>query len=380
MGEGVLPMTVDSPIERPSVVAAILCAGSGTRFGGDKLALSLAGKPVWRRAFDAYDAHPLIDRTILVGSPANLDELSRAGEAILGGATRQASARAALDAADDAGILVLHDGARPFVSAELIARVVDAARRDGAAAAALPVTDTIKSLDEGRLTTLDRSRLWAMQTPQAARTSLLRRAHAVATDDATDDVALLEAIGVGATLVEGDPQNVKITTPADLRHFPIETRTGMGYDVHSFSSDPSRVLMLGGVAFPDHPALEGHSDADALLHAAVDALLGAASLGDIGVHFPPSDERWRGEPSLTFLRHAASLLTQKGWSVVNLDMTAIAESPKVMKRAEEIRAVVSGALGVEPDRVSLKATTNERMGFVGRGEGIAALAVATIRR
>jgi len=140
------------------------------------------------------------------------------------------------------------------------------------------------------------------------------------------------------------------------------------------------VLMLGGVAFPDHPALEGHSDADALLHAATDALLGAAAMGDIGVHFPPSDERWQGQASLHFLRHAASLLAGEGWSVVHLDMTVIAESPKVMKRAEEIRSVVAEALGVTVDRVSLKATTNERMGFVGRGEGIAALAVATIRR
>lgn len=363
-----------------SVVAAILCAGSGSRFGGDKLALRIHGKPVWRWSYEAYAAHPAINRTILVGSEGNLAELAPTGEAILGGATRQASARAALDAAGDAEILVLHDGARPFVDADLIARTVEAARRDGAAAAAVRVTDTIKESHEGRLTTLDRTRLWAMQTPQAARTDLLRRAHEAANADATDDVALLEAIGVHATLVEGDIQNMKITTQADLLRLPGETRTGMGYDVHSFSSDPSRVLMLGGVAFPDHPALEGHSDADALLHAATDALLGAAALGDIGVHFPPSDERWRGMASLHFLGHAAGLLRQEGWSVVNLDMTVIAESPKVMKRSVEVRSTVAEALGVEPDRVSLKATTNERMGFVGRGEGIAALAIATIRR
>ncbi len=362
------------------VVAAILCAGGGVRFGGDKLALNLHGKPVWRWSYDAYASHPAIDRTILVGSEANLSELAEAGEAFLGGDTRQASARAALDAVGDAEILVLHDGARPFVDAELIARTVEAAWRNGAAAAAVRVTDTIKSLDEGRLTTLDRSRLWAMQTPQAARTALLRQAHDAATSDETDDMALLEGIGVHATLVEGDPQNMKITTPADLLRLPSETRTGMGYDVHSFSSDPSRVLMLGGVAFPDHPALEGHSDADALLHAATDALLGAAALGDIGVHFPPSDERWRGMASLHFLGHAADLVRKEGWSLVNLDMTVIAESPKVMKRAPEVRQTVAEALGVEPGRVSLKATTNERMGFVGRGEGIAALAIATIRR
>ena len=363
-----------------SVVAAILCAGTGARFGGDKLALLVQGKPVWRWSYDAYAGHPSIDRTILVGSESNLDGLAAVGEAFLGGATRQASALAALRAAGDAGILVLHDGARPFVAPDLIARTVEAARRDGAAAAAVPVTDTIKRLEEGRLTTLDRTRLWAMQTPQAARIPLLRQAHEAALGDATDDVALLEAIGVHATLVEGDPQNMKITTQADLLRLPGETRTGMGYDVHSFSPDPARVLMLGGVAFPDHPALDGHSDADALLHAATDALLGAASLGDIGVHFPPSDERWRGMASLHFLGHAARLLREGGWHVVNLDMTVIAESPKVMKRASEIRETVAKALGVEAERVSLKATTNERMGFVGRGEGIAALALATIRR
>ena len=371
---------MDPGVQSRPVVGVILCAGSGVRFGGDKLALEIQGKPVWRWSYDAYAFHPAIDRTILVGSPSNLAALREAGEAILGGETRQASVRAALAAAGDAELIVLHDGARPFVSRELISSVVEAARREGAAAAAVPVTDTVKSLDEGRLTTLDRSRLWAMQTPQAVRTDLLRRAHEAATADATDDLALLEAIGVGAVLVPGDPLNMKITTPADLLRLPSETRTGMGYDVHSFSDDPSRVLMLGGVAFPDHPALDGHSDADALLHAATDALLGAASLGDIGVHFPPSDERWRGRESIHFLRHAASLLEREGWTVVNLDMTVIAESPKVMKRSQEVRETVAAALGIEADRVSLKATTNERMGFVGRGEGIAALAIATIRR
>lgn len=364
-----------------AVVAAILCAGRGIRFGGDKLAISIGGKPVWRRSYDAYATHPLIDRVILVGREDSFGELSAVGETILGGASRQASALAALQAAGDAEYLILHDGARPFVSEELITRVVEAVKHDGAAAAALPVTDTIKEVREGVVSTLDRSRLWAMQTPQAARVDLLHRAHAAAVSDATDDMALLEAIGVSPTLVPGDPQNIKITTPADVARLNgAETRTGMGYDVHSFSTDPSRVLMLGGVPFPGHAALDGHSDADALLHAATDALLGAASLGDIGVHFPPTDERWRGEPSLTFIRHAALLLKQAGWAVVNLDMTVVAESPKVMKRAEEIRAVVGEALGVDSERVSLKATTNERMGFVGRGEGIAALAVATIRR
>lgn len=362
-------------------VAAILAAGRGLRYGADKLAVRLHGRPIWRWAYEAYANHPSIDRVLLVASEGNRGELSQAGETILGGVTRQESSRAALEAAVDADLLVIHDGARPFVSEELISRVVEAAHRDGAAAAALPVTDTIKEVVGGQIRTLDRSRLWAMQTPQAARPDLLRRAHAAA-DEVTDDMAMLEAIGISPTLISGDPRNVKITTPDDLARLGIggETRTGMGYDVHAFSTDASRTLMLGGVAFPDHPALEGHSDADALLHAATDALLGAAAMGDIGIHFPPSDERWRGAPSLGFLRHAAALLAAEGWSILHLDMTVIAESPKVMKRALEIRAVVADALKVAVDRVSLKATTNEKMGFVGRGEGIASLAVATIHR
>lgn len=366
--------------------AAILAAGSGSRFGCDKTQTILGRRPLWRWSFDAYSAHPLVSGVLIVGSDANLAAFRGSGalRVVKGGTTRQESSLAALEALPpDAEAVLIHDAARPFVSARLIGDVIDAIARSGAAAAALPVVDTVKQVSDGRVVTLDRSQLVSMQTPQGARVELLRRAHASAPAGATDDLALIEALGVHPELVEGDARNFKITSPEDLSRARAmigspETRTGIGYDIHRFSNDPARTLMLGGVAFPGHAALEGHSDADVLLHAATDALLGAAGLGDIGQHFPNTDPRWAGEPSLTFLRHAAELLSQEGWRAVNLDVTLIGESPKVMGRAEEMRACIAEALSIEASRVSVKATTNERLGAIGRGEGLAAFAVATI--
>ncbi len=368
-----------------SVVGAILAAGQGTRFGGDKTAQLLLGRPIWRWSFDMLRSHPSVDRVVLVGNYSNIGQLRAVGEAVLGGTTRQQSSKIALEAAGDANILLLHDAARPFASSELTARVIEAAREHGAAAAAVPVTDTIKRLVDGSVTTLDRTELFAMQTPQAASTDLLRRAHAVAATEHTDDMALLEAIGVHPRLVQGEPENFKITNPQDLFRAQAllgggETRTGLGYDIHPFSKEAGRALFLGGVHFPEHVGLEGHSDADVLLHAVTDALLGAAGLGDIGQHFPNTDPRWRGEPSLTFLLHSARLLSERGWRIVNVDISVVAEAPKIMKRADEIRAAISQALALDAERVSVKATTNERLGAIGREEGIAAFAVATIRQ
>lgn len=368
-------------------VAAVLAAGSSRRFGSDKTEALLAGKPVWRWSVDTYLSHRDIERVILVTSAekaSHMREVSSDGvSVVVGGDTRQKSSYAALIEAGEAEVLLIHDAARPFVSHALISSTLEAVDRAGAAAVALQVTDTIKEVGSGFLKTLDRSRLIAMQTPQGAKTDLLRRAHAIADPESTDDMAMIEALGVHPEIVPGDPQNFKITTPADLDRArnmsePSETRVGIGYDIHPFSEDPSRRLYLGGVYFPDHRGLIGHSDADVLLHAATDALLGAAGLGDIGQHFPNTDPRWLGEPSLTFLRHAAALLKNAGWGVVNLDLTAIAESPKIMKRADEIRIAIAGALDIEVERVSIKATTNERLGSIGRGEGIAAFATACI--
>ena len=370
------------------IFAAVLAAGRGERFGADKIEANLGGRPVWRWSFDSLLAHPEIDGLILVTAPEKVAllslELSDQAVVVAGGSSRQESSLAALNAARNADILLIHDAARPFVSQSLITDTISAIKRSGAAAAALPVTDTIKQMifPEG-VVTLDRSKLIAMQTPQGANVELLTKAHNAANQAFTDEMAMIEQLGVHPEIVQGDPKNFKITTPEDLARAQAlvmvqETRVGIGYDIHPFSQDPTRQLFLGGVYFPDHLALDGHSDADVLLHAATDALLGAAGLGDIGEHFPNTDPRWRGEPSLTFLRHAASILRSAGWRIVNLDITAIAESPKIMKKAIEIRTTIASSLEVSIDRVSIKATTNERLGSIGRSEGIAAFATASI--
>lgn len=373
-----------------TVYVAILAAGKGTRFGADKVMLTLGGRPVWKWSFDTYQSHPLISGVGIVCSDDNIETIlaSVPGAAFVvsGGKTRQESAQAALQqVSGKADILLLHDGARPFVSQDVITRVIEAVKASGAAAPAIAVTDTIKQQSGDHWTTLERSNLRAMQTPQGALVSLLEKAHAEAQGEFTDDLAMIEAVGVSPLLVEGDPGNFKITTPEDWARAqalagPRETRTGLGYDIHPFSTDPEKPLWLGGVHFPGHRGLEGHSDADALIHAAVDALLGAAALGDIGQHFPNSDPRWKGEPSKTFLSYAAKLLLDKGWTVINMDIAVIAETPKIGPRVSEMRSALAEAMGVDPARVSIKATTNERLGSLGRGEGIAAHAVATISR
>lgn len=214
---------------------------------------------------------------------------------------------------------------------------------------------------------------------------LLWRAHELASAEATDDLALLEQIGIQPELVEADPRNYKITTAEDLtrarhEHESVETRVGFGYDIHPFSPEPSRPMWLGGVQFPSGPGLDGHSDADVLLHAIVDALLGAAGLGDIGQHFPNSDSQWKDCASVHFLRSAVGLLAAEGWRVINIDATVVAEMPKVMPFSGAMRAAIAEAVGLEVARVNVKATTNERLGSIGRNEGIAAFATAMILR
>ena len=369
------------------IAAAILAAGRGVRFGSDKTEALILGRPVWRWSVDAYLSHPEIDSVLLVTTaekaPLVAEVMGDRVLVVVGGDSRQASSRAAVEAVTDAEYLLVHDAARPFISHEVISRTIAGVRRAGAAAAALPVRDTIKEVTDAGVRTLDRSKLVAMQTPQAATLDLIRQAHAAADREHTDEMAMIESLGVHPEIVPGEPNNFKITTPEDLDRAralagSAETRVGIGYDIHPFTDDPDRKLFLGGVYFPDHRALDGHSDADVLLHAATDALLGAAGLGDIGEHFPNTDLRWRGEPSLTFLRHAGALLQEAGWRVVNLDLTAIAESPKIMKRAVEIRTCIASALGIEVSRVSVKATTNEKLGSIGRSEGIAAFATASL--
>lgn len=300
-----------------------------------------------------------------------------------GGTHRQESSRIATEAAD-AEVVLIQDGARPFTSPQLIDRVLDAIERTGAAAPGVPVTDTIR-VGAGRSWALiDRGRAVAMQTPQGARRELLLRAHTFAPETYTDEMELLTAAGVAVEVVPGEVANGKITTREDLARARamlegMETRTGIGYDIHRFSTDESRALMLGGLRF-EGLGLEGHSDADVILHASVDALLGAATLGDIGRLFPNDDPRWKDADSLEFLRQARSLVADQGWRVVHLDIAMIGERPRIMTRSGEMREVIAAALEVDPDRVSVKATTNEGLGALGRGEGIAAHAVATLAR
>ncbi len=369
------------------IVAVILAGGSGNRFGGDKTLALLGRKPLWRWSFETFLNHPQINAVGIVASKENIEairaEVPEAAFVVLGGATRQESSRQAVEACDG-DILLVHDAARPFIDEATISRVIEGIIANGAAAAGSPVTDTIKQRDGQSWQTLARNNLIAMQTPQGARKDLLQRAHQEVKEECTDDMAMLEKIGISPTIVEGATANFKVTLAEDLARArqmigTPETRTGLGYDIHAFSADPSRILMLGGVAFPGERALDGHSDADVLLHAAVDALLGAAALGDIGRHFPNTDPRWRGEPSLTFLRHAAELLSNEGWQILHLDIAVMAETPKIMPRAVEMRQTIASALNLDLNRVSIKATTNEGLGAIGRCEGIAAFATATIR-
>lgn len=369
----------------------LLCSGSGTRFGADKLAVTLGGKPVWRWALDAAIAHPGIAEVVVVTQGERLAEASSiAGvdAAVEGGATRQASALRGLRALSPGVTHVLfHDGARPFLTQALLDACLHALETSGGFMVGRRATDTVKQAVDGSWSTLDRSSLVTVQTPQGGAVADFFRAHQQAERDgweATDDAALLERIGIPVQLVEWNRQNLKITTPDDLLQAQSqlaaarEVRTGLGYDIHSFSEDPERPLWLGGVEFDDRPGLDGHSDADALLHAVTDAVLGAAALGDIGQLFPNTDPRWKDARSVRFLEEAGRRLVAAGFRVTHVDATVIAERPKVMPRSSEIRAVIAGALGISSERVSIKATTNEKLGAIGRSEGIAAMAIATV--
>lgn len=369
--------------------AVVLAAGRSERFGTDKTQALIAGKPVWRRSLEAFLNHPLIGAVGLVGSDGNLANLRElAPEALFvipGGANRQESSLLGVAAVpQEFEIVLVHDAARPFVTDGAITRVIEAVQRTGAAGAGIPMVDTLRQMRGDRWQLLDRSEITGMQTPQGALRELLLTAHRTAGQVYTDEMELIAALGHPFEVVSGDSRAFKITTPDDLERArgmlePVEFRTGLGYDIHCFSSDPTRPLFLGGLKF-EGTGLDGHSDADVVIHAVVDALLGGAALGDIGQHFPNTDPRWKGEPSSTFLAHAARLLHEAGWEIVNVDISVLAEAPKVMPRAVEMREAMSKQIGIDVERLSLKATTNEKLGAIGRGEGIAAFAVATIRR
>jgi 2-C-methyl-D-erythritol 4-phosphate cytidylyltransferase/2-C-methyl-D-erythritol 2,4-cyclodiphosphate synthase len=311
---------------------------------------------------------------------------------VFGGATRQASVCAGLEALAPhrPDVVLVHDAARPFASPALIARAISAAQAGGAAVPVLPLRDTVKRVDSaGRIEeTLDRSVLRLVQTPQAfAFAPLLaahRRAVAEARDDFTDDAALAEWAGMTVSTFEGEPDNIKITAAGDFARAEAlhlaalgDVRTGSGYDVHAFG--PGDHVTLGGLCIAHAQGLTGHSDADVVLHALTDAVLGALADGDIGSHFPPSDPQWRGASSDRFLTFAAEQVKSRGGCIAHLDVTIVCEAPRIGPHRDAMRERIAAMAGVDPGRVAVKATTSERLGFTGRGEGIAASAVATIR-
>lgn len=377
-------------------IALVVAAGRGTRLGAPlpKQYLPLAGEPLLRHTLKALTAHPRIHGVRAVIHPDDGVHYRAAArgldllEPVFGGAERQDSVRLGLESLleRDPEVVAIHDGARPFVDAALIDRVLDAIDETPGAIPALPVADTLKRGRDGRVVeTVERAQLWRVQTPQAFRFRPILDAHrAAAGKKLTDDAAVAEHAGLAVSLVMGSEENCKVTTAEDLLRAERallarlgDVRTGQGFDVHPLG--PGDHVWLCGLKVPHERALIGHSDADVGLHALTDAILGALGAGDIGGHFPPSDPQWRGAPSDRFLRHAADLVAGRGGRIAHVDVTLICERPKISPHRDAMVARISEILGVSRDRVSVKATTTEKLGFTGREEGIAAQAVATVR-
>ncbi|HVC55597.1 MAG TPA: bifunctional 2-C-methyl-D-erythritol 4-phosphate cytidylyltransferase/2-C-methyl-D-erythritol 2,4-cyclodiphosphate synthase [Stellaceae bacterium] len=376
--------------------ALIVAAGRGRRFGGTlpKQYLPLGGQSVLRHAVTAFARHPGVagvqvvirdeDRAVYDRAMADLTILPPAA----GGAERQDSVRLGLEAlaAHAPARVLIHDGARPFPGAALIDRVIAALDRAPAAIPALPLGDTIKRVADGVIReTVDRAQLWRAQTPQGFDFPAILAAHRAAAGHVlTDDAAVAEASGMMPIVVAGNEDNLKVTTEHDLaaaeRRLASrlgDVRVGQGFDVHAFG--PGDHVVICGVEIPHGASLVGHSDADVGLHALTDAVLGAIGAGDIGLHFPPSDPRWRGAASEAFLRHAAALVREQDGMIAAVDVTIICERPKLAPYRAVMVERVAAILGIAPARVSVKATTTDRLGFTGRGEGIAGQAVATVR-
>lgn len=370
----------------PDTTAILVAAGASRRMGFDKLSYRLPdGRTVLETSCAALAAHPAVRQVVLVAG-ANRPECERIAAAcpkpccvVDGGETRADSVRNGLAAAEGA-LVAIHDAARPFVSRAVITAALEAAARTGAAAPAVPVKDTIKVAQGGRVvSTPDRAMLYAVQTPQCFSREKYRQALACVTGEqarqVTDDCSLFELAGMPVELTAGDYGNYKITTPDDLKKEKT-MRIGHGYDVHRLVGD--RKLILGGVEIPYEKGLLGHSDADVLLHAVMDAVLGAAALGDIGRHFPDTDPAYRGADSLALTRAVAALIREHGYTVGNIDATILCQKPKLAPYIEEMRRNIAAAFGVAADAVSVKATTEEHLGFTGEGLGIAAHAVALL--
>ncbi len=374
-----------------TTAAVIVAAGRGSRAGGEvpKQWQMLAGAPVLAHTLAAFRGH--VDRLVLVIHPDDRDRAAAvAGDALLvpGGATRDASVRAALEALEGTGVarVLIHDGARPLVEAGVIGRVLAALEDYPGAAPALTVTDALWRGRDGLVDgTQDRAGLWRAQTPQGFRFDAILAAHRAHPGQAADDVEVARAAGLDVAIVEGNEANLKLTFPGDfaraeaiLKGRNMDVRLGNGYDVHAFTA--GNHVWLCGVKVAHDKALLGHSDADVGMHALTDAIYGALAEGDIGRHFPPSDPQWKGAESHIFLRHAAELMRARGYALGNCDVTLVCERPKIGPHAAAMQAALAAIMGVEVDRVSVKATTSERLGFTGREEGIAALATACLVR
>lgn len=374
-----------------TTAALIVAAGRGTRAGGDcpKQWQPLLGRRVIDWTLDAFLGAEGIDRILVVLHPDDLDRLAPDPRIMVttGGATRAESVRNGLEAlaSDPPNHVLIHDVARCCTKSPYIAYIAYKIRSSGlpALAPALPVTDALWTGVDGRVTgTRDRTGLYRAQTPQAFDFAAIIAAHRAREGDAADDVAVARAAGIDVTILDGDEDNLKITHPHDFIRAEkilgnqMDIRVGSGYDVHRFG--PGDHCMLCGVAVPHDRGLQGHSDADVGLHALTDAIYGGLAQGDIGRHFPPSDPQWKGAESHIFLRHAVGLADELGFKINNIDLTLVCERPKITPHAPAMQAALSEITGIAPDRISVKATTSERLGFTGREEGIAAQAVVTL--
>ncbi|HWW87138.1 MAG TPA: 2-C-methyl-D-erythritol 4-phosphate cytidylyltransferase [Vicinamibacterales bacterium] len=393
------------------VTAIIAAGGRGLRFGGDqpKQLLLVAGRPILERSVAAFLSHPDVDEVVVAvpdelvdDPPPYLRVTSKPLRVVAGGERRQDSVTRAFNVVSpDSDVIVVHDGARPFPSAELIAETIAVAAKDGAALAALSSRDTVKQGSEGLVVaTLARESIFLAQTPQAFRRDVLERALSIV-DEATDEATLAERAGYRVRLVPGETSNIKITTPDDLplaeaiarmqeTQVPGEVslaghgsgttprmRVGTGYDLHRMVE--GRPLILGGVTIPHDRGPQGHSDGDAVCHAVTDAVLGAAAAGDIGLLFPDNDARWKGASSIELLRHAMTIVRARHFVVVNVDVVVIMERPKLRPFVDRIREKLSEVLLVSSTCVSIKGKTNEGLGEIGRGEALAAQAVALLK-
>lgn len=384
--------------DRPRLAVLVVAAGRGVRSGGEtpKQYRRLGSTSVLARSLRPFLDSPLVDDVVVVIAPADtalfhaaVSPHPKLHPPVEGGAERQQSVLRGLESLSvrKPEHVLIHDAARPFVTMALIDRVVAGLSGAPAVLPALPVTDTLKRADDGGsvLATISRQGLFGAQTPQGFRYASILNAHRRAAEGSetfTDDASIAEWAGLPVKIVPGAARNVKLTTPEDFvmaEHTLAsgETRTGSGYDVHAFG--PGRGVVLGGVAIPFDRGLVGHSDADVALHALTDAVLGAIADRDIGSHFPPSDPTWQGAPSDRFLAYAADRVRHRGGVIVNLDLTIVAEVPKIGPHRDAMRERIAAIAGIGIDRVAVKATTNEGMGFLGRGEGLAALATATVR-